>query len=88
MLVDRSTVPIALGDVLVTIGGTVEVPGEVVFVHPMHNISIIRYNPQDLPSQADGLVVEEVQFSTARLNVRPHIMMCDPVSRADRAKDC
>jgi S1-C subfamily serine protease len=42
---DRSTVWHALGDVTITIAGNVEVPGRVVFVHPLHNLVLIQYDP-------------------------------------------
>ncbi|MBV6415984.1 MAG: hypothetical protein CMLOHMNK_00511 [Steroidobacteraceae bacterium] len=45
VVVDRNTVPVSLGDVRVTFAGTLEVPGRVVFVHPLHNYSIVQYDP-------------------------------------------
>ncbi|KDO31320.1 hypothetical protein SPRG_03936 [Saprolegnia parasitica CBS 223.65] len=45
VLVDQNTVPIALGDVVVTVAASIETPAKVLFVHPVHNFSIIQYDP-------------------------------------------
>ncbi|POM79879.1 Pro-apoptotic serine protease [Phytophthora palmivora] len=55
VLVDQNTVPIALGDVLITIAATVEVPAKVVFVHPVHNFSIVQYDPKALGAVANHI---------------------------------
>src|ERR1700694_5350274 len=44
--IDRNTVPIAMGDVRITFAGTVEGPGKVVFVHPLHNLAVVAYDPK------------------------------------------
>jgi S1-C subfamily serine protease len=46
VVVDRNTVPVSLGDVRMVFGGTVEIPGKVEFVHPLHNLAIVSYDPK------------------------------------------
>ncbi len=45
VLVDRDTVPTTLGDVTIIFAGSLEVSGNVEFIHPQHNIAVVSYDP-------------------------------------------
>ncbi len=64
VVIDRNTVPLAMGDVRVTFNGTVEVPGRVEFIHPLHNLALVSYDPKsigDTPVRAATLLGRELQ---------------------------
>ena len=45
VVVDRNTVPESMGDVQITFGGNLEVPGRVEYIHPTHNLALVAYDP-------------------------------------------
>jgi S1-C subfamily serine protease len=62
VVVDRNTVPEALGDVYLTFGGELEIPARVAFVHPTHNLTLLQYDPEligDTPVAAVRLDARE-----------------------------
>ena len=63
VVVDRNTVPVAAGDVRITIGGSIEVPGRVEYVHPLHNLAVVSFDPKAL----DGTPIRAVKFDTREL---------------------
>jgi len=58
---DRNTVPNALGNASVTICGSLEIPADVILVHPMDNYSILKYDPSLLSVQEseERIIIEE-----------------------------
>jgi pro-apoptotic serine protease NMA111 len=46
IVTDRNTVPVSMGDVRITFAGAIEVPGKVEFIHPLHNLAIVSYDPK------------------------------------------
>ncbi len=64
VLVDRNTVPIAIGDVTITFAGSLEVRGKVEALHPLHNYAIVSYDPETIGDTP----VEQAKFDTRTVN--------------------
>ncbi|CAI9282703.1 unnamed protein product [Lactuca saligna] len=55
--VDKNTVAISASDVMLSFAAfPIEIPGEVVFLHPVHNYAIIAYDPSALGATGASLV--------------------------------
>lgn len=64
VVVDRNTVPVAMGDVSITFAGSLEVRGKVEYVHPLHNLAVVSYNPATIGDTP----VREARFNTQPLS--------------------
>ena len=93
VVVDRNTVPEAMGDVRLTFAGSVEVDGEVEFIHPLHNLALLSYDPAligdtpvrsasfstVLPQPADELMAVGLRADSTLVNQGVQVSSIDPL---------
>jgi len=46
VLVDRDTVPVAMGDVRITFASALQIPGKVLYQDPLHDLAVLQYDPK------------------------------------------
>lgn len=63
VVVDRNTVPIAIGDVKITFAGSLEVNGKIEQIHPLHNFAMVSYDPKSIGDTP----VRSAKFNTTPL---------------------
>lgn len=70
IVTDRSTVYSALGDIKVTFGNTLEIEGKVEYIHPLHNLALISYQPKAI----GDLKVKSAKISKTPLKVGDEVI--------------
>ena len=85
VIVDRNTVPVALGDVRLTFAGTIEVPGRVEYVHPLHNLAVVSYDPALIGDDAGA---QRATFKPVELRPGEQVWAsaCAPTARCSRGR--
>ena len=75
VLVDRNTVPIAIGDVSITFAGSLEVKGKIEKLHPLHNYAIVSYDPESIGNTPVRAAKSRAitSFTTRKARYRPWI---------------
>jgi pro-apoptotic serine protease NMA111 len=68
VLVDRNTVCIAAGDILVSFCAfPAEAPAAVRFLHPLHNWAIVSFDVADLPLEVETVALRPCPYVTQPL---------------------
>jgi len=48
IIVDRNTVPLSMGEVKLTFAGSLEIPGKIEYIHPLHNFALLSYKTKSI----------------------------------------
>lgn len=56
---DRDTIPIGIGDIFITFGNSVIIPGKMLYLHPIYNYAVLTYDPKLLGNTP----VHAIEFS-------------------------
>ncbi|KAL3640391.1 Protease Do-like 7 [Castilleja foliolosa] len=61
VVVDKNTVAVSVSDVMLSFAAyPIEIPGEVVFLHPVHNFALVAYDPSALGAGASVVRAAEL----------------------------
>lgn len=58
VIVSRATVPHKMCDIMLTIAD-IEIPAHVVFLHPLHNYALLKYDPAKIDAPVESVVLSE-----------------------------
>lgn len=62
VVVDRDTVPVTMGDLELIFEESVKIPGKIEAIHPLHNLTLISYDPKLVPT---------LKLRAAKLETKP-----------------
>jgi S1-C subfamily serine protease len=71
VITDRNTVPVSIGDVRLTFSDTLEIPAKVIYIHPLHNLAVVQYDPALLR----GTQVRAATLTKQPLRAGEHVVM-------------
>ncbi len=71
VVTDRNTVPVSIGDVRLTFSDTLEIPARVVYIHPLHNLAVVQYDPALLK----GTHLESAALTEAPLQTGENVVV-------------
>ena len=63
IIVDRNTVPLSMGEVKLTFAGSLEIPGKIEYIHPLHNFALLSYKTESIGDTP----VREATFNNSEL---------------------